>query len=322
MRSRRASRCGATSSSIDQWGSASRCSGVPRRLAKRAGSLPQPKGLPHEVAGRSLQFQQPALLAHVHRPRFADSGARAGGLVDMPAIEILRLFPQQKIAHGRGPAMQAGADLVERRTQRRVVADEHQRRESREAFELLRQFRLAVFAGRVEGRWIGISQSGHLIAAPLRMLLGEVWGAEGGAAGGGLRRRFVIARQHVNATGAAREDLAAAIEAPPEVHQVARGHVVIRFRVHQPRQRAQVAVYVGKDEQLHRADCTTGRGPASSRRDMRAMSAAMVRDPAYSASAKPADSAGITYMAWCSPIARYASPTTAAPAAWAAACAR
>src|ERR1035438_7297230 len=75
----------------------------------------------------------------------------------MPAIEILRLFPQQKIAHGRGPAMQAGADLVERRTLRRAVADEHQRRESHEAFELLRQFRLAVFAGRVEGRWIGIS---------------------------------------------------------------------------------------------------------------------------------------------------------------------
>src|ERR1017187_2991741 len=185
----------------------------------------------------------------------------------MPAIEILRLFPQQKIAHGRGPAMQAGADLVERRTLRRAAAGEPQ-------------------------------------------------------GGGGRGRRFVIARQHVNATGAPGQDLAAAIEAPPEVHQVARGHVVIRFRVHQPRQRAQVAVYVGKDEQLHRADCTTGRGPASSRRDMRAMSAAMVRDPAYSASAKPADSAGITYMAWCSPIARYASPTTAAPAAWAAACAR
>jgi hypothetical protein len=40
-----------------------------------------------------LQIQEPALFADVHRLCLADGGARAGGLVDMAAEEVLRLFP-------------------------------------------------------------------------------------------------------------------------------------------------------------------------------------------------------------------------------------
>src|SRR5580658_715012 len=215
--------------------------------------------------------------------------------------------------------MQARADLVERRAMRRTMADERQRRESREAFQFPRQFRLAIFAGSVEGREIGIAQPGHVIAAPLRVPLVEVMQAEVAAKAGDLGHRLVVARQHVNAAGAPGQNLAATIQTPPKVHQIARGQVIIRFRIHEPLQRAQVAVYVGQDQQLHCEDCTTARGPASSRR---AMSAAMVRDPAYNTSAKPADITGITYIAWCSPIARNVPPTTAEPGACAARCAR
>jgi CubicO group peptidase (beta-lactamase class C family) len=118
--------------------------------------------------------QQPTLFADVHGLRFADRGAGSGGLVDMPAEEVFGLLAQQKIAHGRGAGMQARTDLVERCTLRRAMADEHQRREPSEGFQLARQLRLAVFAGSMEGRRIGIAQASDVIAAPLCVLLVEV----------------------------------------------------------------------------------------------------------------------------------------------------
>ena len=70
--------------------------------------------------------------------------------------------------------MQTGTDFVESSSFRRRVADEDQRRESREWFQFPGEFGLAVFTGRVERCGVGVAQSADVISTPLRMPLVEV----------------------------------------------------------------------------------------------------------------------------------------------------
>ena len=87
--------------------------------------------------------------------RFADA-ARVGashldgcpfGLVNVAAQKVLGLVLENEIADRRGAGMQAGADAVERRSVRRRVTHQHQRRQAGEALEPAGDARLAVFAG-------------------------------------------------------------------------------------------------------------------------------------------------------------------------------
>ena len=77
--------------------------------------------------------------------------------------------------------------------------------------------------------------------------------------------RFVVARQHPEAVAERLKDFAAAIEALAEGGEVARGDIEIGGLRDQIFQRAQVAVNVAEDQDLHGASFTGAVGCCSSR---------------------------------------------------------
>src|ERR1035438_7873015 len=99
-------------------------------------------------------------FADVAGARAADFDTGAFGLMDVAAEEILGLVLFDEFKNRARAGVQARTDLVERGAVGRRVADQDQWRERREGLQVFGELSLAVFAGSVEGRGVGIAEAG------------------------------------------------------------------------------------------------------------------------------------------------------------------
>ena len=94
--------------------------------------------------------------------------------MNVAAEKLLRLVLLDEIADCCGSAVQARLDLVERRSVRRRMADQHQRIKGGERLQACGEFGLAVLARSVERRGARIAESGEMVAAGQELPLVEV----------------------------------------------------------------------------------------------------------------------------------------------------
>src|SRR4051812_23525953 len=99
----------------------------------------------------------------------ADFDGDAFGFVNVAAEKMCGLIVLDEIADCGGAAVQPRIHLIESRTVRRSVTNEHERTERGEWGEVFGDLRLGVFAGRIERRLAGIAEAGHAPAGHLEV---------------------------------------------------------------------------------------------------------------------------------------------------------
>jgi hypothetical protein len=134
-----------------------------------------------------------------------------------------------EIADRRRSRVQPRANLVERRAERRRVADERQRLQVREPLEPLGQLYLAILAGRVKRRRVRITQPRHAPFPRLKMPPVEIVQPVARAHPRRLVGRFVVPRQHVNLIRARLQNGPAPVQPLRPRRLVPRRDIVIRL---------------------------------------------------------------------------------------------
>jgi hypothetical protein len=201
------------------------------------------------LAGR--EFEQLAALSDVPALRSPNGRLLTGRFVNVPAVEIPRLLAFDEFADRIAPEVPPFGRPIERGAFGRRVADEHQRIQSRESIEALRQFLLAVLARRIEGRWVRIAESCDMIPLDLHRASMKIVEAELAAEASNICFRFVIARKDVHPLRVLLQNRPRGLQATPKISQVAGGEVIVRFDGHQFFERGPVAVNIGEDEEFH-----------------------------------------------------------------------
>ncbi len=112
----------------------------------------------------------------------------ARSLVDVAAEEVDGLLAFDEFPDGGAAEMHASCGFVELRVARRAVDDQHQWFVVVEMRQPLGEFFLGVFAGRVEGRRVGVAQTGDRVAVKGERLAVEIVQAILLAIGGTLCR--------------------------------------------------------------------------------------------------------------------------------------
>src|ERR1700730_13881719 len=108
-----------------------------------------------------MDVQHLAALAHVPALSSAKGFRLASRFVDMAAIEICRLMALDEFAHRRASEVLTLPCAIQLAVFRRSVANQNQRIEPSELLQARCQFLLAVFAGSVERRRIGVAEPAH-----------------------------------------------------------------------------------------------------------------------------------------------------------------
>src|ERR1039457_7136246 len=181
----------------------------------------------------------------------ADLDTFAVGLMDVAAAEIFGLVFFDEFENRARGGVQARAYPIQRGAAGRRVADQDQRRERREGLQVFGELSLAVFAGSVERRGVGIAESRDVPAAELQMAFVEVVETAERAHVDDFASRFMIAGQHVDLVAAAFEDLAVAVDAFIPCTLIAVGDVEIGFHREQFLEPLPIVVNVGEQEELH-----------------------------------------------------------------------
>lgn len=173
--------------------------------------------------------------------------------VDVPAEEVTGLFAQEEVADGRAAGMPQVGDSIEHGPVGRAVEDRDHRLETVEGRGPARDLFFGILARSVEGRRIRAAQADHLVSIDLELSAVEIGEAIFITKLGYLFGALVITWDYIDLFATPLENFTRRVHMTPPVHQVSGCEIVVRFRFHVPLQGLEIAMNVGKDQELHLA---------------------------------------------------------------------
>jgi len=228
-----------------------RSSGSPTRQPARSIPAARHESDPVSAPARARHLNQETALAGIHRFGCAEPYPDPRRFVDVPAGEPGGLLSLQKPLHRAASAVPPERRPVERRLQRRAMADQDQRLQAGEPLQPLGQLLFGVLARRVEWRRRTVSQPCNVPAIGLEVPPVQCVQPMPPAEELDLGFMLMIARQDPHFRRPPRQHRSQRVQPAPPGHQVACGHIQVRLLPHQRVQRCAVAVNVGKDENPH-----------------------------------------------------------------------